>query len=93
MSIKAASKQFNVARSTLQFRLKNKERSKFTSGSSSIFTKAKEQILVKWFLQSSIKGFPKRQENLHQSIKQFLNGQGRSSRFKNNLPGKQYVLY
>lgn len=93
MSKKAASKQFNVARSTLQFRLKNKERPKFTCGPPSILTEGEEQILVKWLLQSSAKGFPRRREDLQQSVKQFLDGQGRTSPFKNNLPGKHYINY
>lgn len=91
MSKKAASKQFNVKRSTLQFRLKNRDRPSFTCGPSSIISKEEEDVLVKWLLDCSKKGFPRRREDLQQSVKQFLDDQGKSSPFKNNFPGNYNI--
>lgn len=90
LSKKADSKKFKVACSTLQFRLKHRDRPKFTCGSLSILSLDEEQILVKWLLECSKKGFPRRREDLQDSVKQFLDCQGRSPPFKNNLPGNNY---
>lgn len=93
MSKKSASKQFNINRSTLQFRLKNRDRPTFNCGPSSILTKLEEEILVRWLLECSKKGFPRRKKDLQLSVKQFLDEQGRSSPFKNNYPGNYIVFY
>jgi len=93
MSKKGASKKFNINRSTLQFRLKNRDRPTLNCGPSSILTKLEEEILVQWLLECSKKGFPRRREDLQLSVKQFLDEQRRSSSFKNNYSGNYNVFY
>ncbi|XP_022177727.1 uncharacterized protein LOC111038801 [Myzus persicae] len=87
ISKKAAAKQFGVARSTLQFRIKHRDKETFSCGPSSVLSVEEEKSLVKWLLDCSKKGFPRRREDLQQSVKLFLDDQGRSSPFTNNLPG------
>lgn len=87
MSQKSAAKKFGVARSTLQFRLKNLNKEHFSCGPSTVLSTNEEETLVKWLLESSKKGFPRRREDLQNSVKLFLDEQERPSPFKNNLPG------
>ncbi|CAI6354541.1 unnamed protein product [Macrosiphum euphorbiae] len=56
-------------------------------GVASVLSVEEEKSLVKWLLDCSKKGFPRRREDLQQSVKLFLDDQGRSSPFTNNLPG------
>jgi len=87
MSKKKAGIKFGVARSTIQFRMKNPDR-KFTCGSSPILTEAEESLLVKWIIESSKKGFPRRREDVQYSVKKYLDNNQRTTPFKDNLPGK-----
>ncbi|KAE9528887.1 hypothetical protein AGLY_012462 [Aphis glycines] len=78
MSQKSAAKNFGVARSTLQFKLKNPNKQNISCGPSTFLTTNKEETL---------KGFPRRREDLQDSVKKILDGQERPNPFKNNLPG------
>lgn len=93
MSQKSAAKKFGVARSTLQFRLKNTDNQNISCGPSTVLTTNEEKTLVKWLLESCKKGFPRRREDLQNSVKLFLDEQERTSPFKNNLPGTLYIIY
>lgn len=86
MSKKAAAKQFGVARSTLPFRIKNSDKETFSCGPSSVLSVEEEKSLVQWLLDCFKKGFPRRREDLQQSVKLFLDDQRRFSQFTNNLP-------
>lgn len=90
MSQKSTAKKFGVARSTLQFRLKNIDRQNSSCGPLTVLTTNEEKILVKWLFESCKKGFPRRREYLQNSVKLFLDEQGKQSSFKNNLPGNIY---
>lgn len=92
MSKKAAARQFGVARSTLIFRLKNPDQ-KTSCGPSAVLTKGEEDMLVKWIIDSSRKGFPRRKEDVQQSVKKFLDDEKRPNPFKNNLPGKLMIKF
>lgn len=90
MSQKSAAKKFGVARSTLQFRLKNIDKQYISCGPPTVLTTNEEKMLVKWLVESCMKGFPRRREDLQNSVKLFLDEQERKSPFKNNLPGNIY---
>jgi len=90
ISQKSAAKKFGVNRSTLQFRLKNPDKQNISYGPSTVLTTNEEETLVKWSLECSKKGFPRRREDLQDSVKTFLDEQERPSLFKNNLPGNMY---
>lgn len=92
MSKKAAARQFGIARTTLIFRLKNPEQ-KTTCGPSSVLTKEEEGMLVKWILECSKKGFPRRKEDVQLSVKNFLEVDGRPNPFKNNFPGNLILWF
>lgn len=84
VSKKAAAKQFNISRSTLQFRLKNPE-GKITCGPCTVLSE--EKLSDTWIIDCYRKGFPQRKEDLQLSVKQFLDNENRLNPFKDNLPG------
>lgn len=90
MSQKSVAIKFGVVRSTLQFRLKNTDKQNISCGHSTILATNEEITLVKWLLESCKKGFPRRREDLQNSVKLLLDEQERPSPFKNNLPGNIY---
>lgn len=86
LSKKAAARQFAVSRSTLQHRIKNPECKK-TCGPAAVLSEEEEIMLENWILECSLKGFPRRKEDLQLSVKLFLDKNERPNPFKNNLPG------
>ncbi|CAI6374141.1 unnamed protein product [Macrosiphum euphorbiae] len=68
MSKKAAAKQFGVARSTIQFRIKNRDKETFSCGPSSVLSVEEEKSLVKWLLDCCKKGFPRRRITWYKSF-------------------------
>lgn len=91
MSKKQAAKQFQVPRSTIQFRLKNPEKTNPRPGPSSVLTDTEENVLVNWIIQSSKRGFPRRKEDIQYSVSDFLRKAKRRSLFKNDLPGDKWL--
>lgn len=89
MSKKKAASKFGVARSTIQFRMKNPDKT-FKCGSAPILTEAEESLLVKWIIESCRKGFPRRREDVQYSVKKYLDNNKRTTPFKENLPGKYF---
>lgn len=92
LSKKSAASKFSVSRSTLQYRIKNPE-CKVTCGPKTVLSKEEENVLEKWIIQCSRKGFPQRKEDLQLSVKEFLDKNERNSLFSNNYPGKLYFKY
>lgn len=91
MSKKSAAKKFSVSRSTLQHRIKNPHQ-KISCGPAPVLSEEEENILEKWILESSRKGFPQRKDDLLVSVKQYLDKNERTSIFKNNYPGN-FVMF
>ncbi|KAG8299336.1 hypothetical protein J6590_103626 [Homalodisca vitripennis] len=71
LSKKAASKKYGIPRATIQFRLS----SKFTRaerGPPPILSKEEEDLLEKWIIDCSKKGFPRRKEDIQLRVQEFL---------------------
>lgn len=85
--IREVSKMFNIPRSTLQFRLGPKF-SKIQHGPPTILTNEEENVLVKWILVSSAKGFPRRKENVLAAVKDILDRSPRANSLHDNTPGR-----
>lgn len=64
MSKKQAAKEFQVPRSTIQFKLNNPTKEYPRLGPTTVLTETEESILVNWIVQSAKKGFPRRKENI-----------------------------
>jgi len=86
LSKKAAAQKYGIPRSTLQHRLKNPNM-KITCGPATVLTQDEEDLLQTWIIDSCRKGFPRRKEDLLNSVQKFLETNKRQNPFKNNLPG------
>lgn len=86
MSKKKASKIFGVPRATIIFRLSNKF-VKSSHGPNPVLSRNEEETLVSWVISCQNKGFPRRQEDIVASVKEFLEKVPRENPFKNNTPG------
>lgn len=86
MSKHAASKQYGVPRSTIQFRMSNAF-VKTTPGPAPVLGRSGEDDLVNWIIDCQRKGFPVRKINVQTSVKEFLNQTKIKNPFRNNVPG------
>ncbi|KAI4464281.1 succinate dehydrogenase iron-sulfur protein [Holotrichia oblita] len=81
--LRAVSRKYNIPRATLQFR-KSDKFVKPSFGPRPILSTEEEGILVKWIAESSKKGFPRRQEDIQASVKEFLDTVPRKNPFPDN---------
>ncbi|KMQ85800.1 tigger transposable element-derived protein 6-like protein [Lasius niger] len=86
MSQHAASRQYGVPRSTIQFRMNNAF-VKTTPGPPPVLGRIGEDELVNWIIDCQRKGFPMRKINVQTSVKEFLNHTKIKNPFRNNTPG------
>lgn len=89
MAKRKACKEYNVPRSTLQFRLSDAF-TKTTPGPPPVLGTEKEQELVEWIFECHVKGFPRRKENLQATIKSFLDQSDMETPFTDNCPGEDW---
>lgn len=88
MSKKAASKNYKIPRSTLQFRL-SENFTKARPGPATVLTEEEESTIVEWLKVSQEKGFPKRKEDVLFSVQEFLKQSNREHPFGSEaIPGK-----
>ncbi|XP_055906110.1 uncharacterized protein LOC129941489 [Eupeodes corollae] len=87
MTKKAASKNYKIPRSTLQFRLSSKF-IKTRPGPATVLTDEEEASIVEWLKVSQEKGFPKRKEVIY-AVQEFLRQSNREHPFGSEaIPGK-----
>ncbi|CAH1180212.1 unnamed protein product [Phaedon cochleariae] len=72
MSKKQAAKTYRIPRATLQFRMSERFK-KIRHGPETVLSTSEEELLVKWINDNQRKGFPRRKEDIQQSVKEFLN--------------------
>lgn len=87
LPVREAARRFNIPRATLQFRRSNKF-VKTTLGPSPILTSDEEIILVNWITENHKRGFPRRKEDIQESVKEYLDKNPRDNPFVNNRPGE-----
>ncbi|KAI4465086.1 reverse transcriptase [Holotrichia oblita] len=83
--LREVSRKYNIPRATLQFR-KSDKFVKPGFGPRPILSTEEEGILVKWIAESSKKGFPRQQEDIQASVKEFLDTVPRKNPFPDNCP-------
>ncbi|KAL1498417.1 hypothetical protein ABEB36_009223 [Hypothenemus hampei] len=71
VSLRAAAKKYGVPKSTLEFKLKNPDH-KDTCGPSPILTLREESQLAKWIEELALRGFPRKKEDIINSVQKFL---------------------
>ncbi|XP_067004498.2 uncharacterized protein [Anabrus simplex] len=86
VSKKAAARKHGIPRATLQFRLSDRFQ-KTERGPAPILTHDEESLLVKWLLECSKKGFPRRKGDIKVSVHEFIRLSDRPNPFKDNMPG------
>ncbi|KAH9639510.1 hypothetical protein HF086_004336 [Spodoptera exigua] len=91
MSKKQAAREYQVPRSTIQFRLNNPDKINPRPGLTTVLTDEEENVLVNWIIQSSKKGFPRRKEDIQYSVSDFLKKNNRPNPFKNDVPGEKWL--
>lgn len=89
MTLGEASKHFQVPKTTLHNRVK--ETVSDQMGRPTELSQEEEKILVERVLLLGNWGFPLTKRDLCQLIKKYLDSMGRTTRFVNNLPGKDFV--
>lgn len=88
-SIRQAAKLFGVPRTSIIYKLANPN-TKFKSGPDSILTDEEEKALVNYIISFGKRGFPRKKEDILDSVQFFLEENPRSTPFKNGRPGDKW---
>ena len=88
-SLNAASRAFNVPRSSLHSKVANKY-SKSTTGPPTIFSQEEENALANWILQMSKRGCPITKEHLINSVAIVIKKSGKETPFVDGRPGRHW---
>lgn len=91
MPQRTASKQYDVPRSTIQFRMSNAF-VKTTPGPPPVLGRTAEDDLVNWIIDCQRKGFPRRKINVQASVKEFFDQTKMKNSFPNNIPGNGWYI-
>jgi transposase-like protein len=89
MTLGEAAREFQVPKTTLFDRVKERVTDK--SGRPTVLSEMEEQYLVERLIVLGDWGFPVSRRDLRTLIKNYLDGQGRTTRFPDNFPGKDFV--
>jgi hypothetical protein len=90
MSERAASKAYGIPRSTLKDRIGERVERQ-TAGRPPVLTEDEENLIVERLVMQGEWGFPLTSLDLRNVIKDYLDSQGRTTRFVDNMPGLDFV--
>ena len=90
MSVRAASRQFNIPKTTLLDKLHGCVADNAKDGRPTVLTHSVEVELVDWVVKICKIGYGRTKQELLLTVKKMLDFEGRQTRFKNKLPGKQW---
>ncbi|KAG8180855.1 hypothetical protein JTE90_023007 [Oedothorax gibbosus] len=90
-TIRAASRKFGVPRGTLQDRIHGRvSEGPRKMGPDAVLTLAEEKKLVQWIKDLVKCGFPRKVEDLLNTVQKIILDDGRKNPFKNGRPGKKW---
>ncbi|CAH1978113.1 unnamed protein product [Acanthoscelides obtectus] len=89
MSYRNAANKYGVPKSTLEFKIKNPGH-KDTCGPNLILSAREESDLVRWIEELATKGFPRKRDDILNSVHNFLTENPRPNPFKSNRPGESW---
>jgi len=89
LTIGQASRTYKIPKSTIHDRLKNKYSTDHI-GISTVLTGPEEQRIVDWALHMSRIGYGRTRQELATTVKAILDDAGRTTKFKENKPGRQW---
>lgn len=90
MSLRAVAKTYNIPRATLQFKLKNPT-SKSQFGPTPYLTFEEENAITEWLIKMARKGFPRKSDDVLDTVQKFLTDNPRVTPFVNNRPGQGWL--
>ena len=90
MSGRAASRQFNIPKTTLLDKLHGRVADNTKAGRPTVLTHSEEVELIDWVVKMCKIGYGRTKQELLLTVKRMLDFEGRQTRFKNNFPGKQW---
>lgn len=85
MGVNAAARSFGVPKSTVLFRVKKPENVKITMGPCPIIGE-RESIIVEWIKECHRKGFPRRKNDVLDSVQDIVKKEKLQTPFKNDRP-------
>lgn len=83
-------KKYDIPRATLQFKLKNPS-SKTEFGPTPYLTYEEEDSIKEWIIKMSRKGFPRKRDDVLDTVQKFLSDNPRKTPFVNNRPGRGWL--
>ena len=89
-SVSAAARQFNIARSTLDDKIRGRSSVECSKGPSTILTSAEEEHLKRWIIFMADSGFPITKAQLLDSVSLLVKKMKRDNPFQNDRPGRHW---
>ncbi|CAG2225331.1 unnamed protein product [Mytilus edulis] len=86
MSIRSASRQYNVPKTTSIDKLNGRSSLQARSGPSPVLFDSEEEMLVHWVIDMAKIGYGQTRQQLLYTVKTILDHDGRKTPFKDNLP-------
>ncbi|KMQ88832.1 tigger transposable element-derived protein 6-like protein, partial [Lasius niger] len=90
ISVRSASIKYNVPRTTLSDKLKNKVPEERKMGPETVLSAIEEEQLIRWIIVLGKAGFPVTKDHLLDSVKMLITKVGRETPFTNNRPGRHW---
>ncbi|CAG2228145.1 unnamed protein product [Mytilus edulis] len=91
MSIRSASRQYNVPKTTIIDKLNGRSSLQARSGPSPVLFDSEEEMLVHWVIDMAKIGYGQTRQQLLYTVKTILDHDGKKTPFKDNLPGKDWL--
>lgn len=88
-SIRLAAKTFGVPRSSIVYKIAHPD-TKFKSGPDSVLSLEEEKVLVDYIISLSSRGFPRKKEDILDSVQNYLKENPRPNPFKDGRPGDKW---
>ncbi|XP_050509916.1 uncharacterized protein LOC126886858 [Diabrotica virgifera virgifera] len=90
LSIRQASKIYNVPKSTLLDTMKEKYKTPGNIGGPTVLSSSEEDLIIKWIIEMGNVGFPVTRSQLVDSVSKLIQNLKRKTPFKNYIPGKKW---
>ncbi|CAC5405423.1 unnamed protein product [Mytilus coruscus] len=91
MSIRSASRQYNVPKTTIIDKLNGRSSLQARSGPNPVLYDSEEEMLVHWVIDMEKIGYGQTKQQLLYTVKKILDHDGRKTPFKDTLPGKDWL--
>ncbi|CAC5411012.1 unnamed protein product [Mytilus coruscus] len=91
MSIRSASRQYNVPKTTIIDKLNWRSNLQSRSGPNPVLYDSEEEMLVHWVIDMAKIGYGQTKQQLLYMVKTILDHDGRKTPFKDNLLGKDWL--